>query len=247
MFDRSPTEGKYVGWDNFSVTLTSELNGSPLMWNAVANGLLVTLNSLHVLSVAYADDFPIIVRGKYANTVFDRMESTLNTVQRWCDKVGLSVNPDKTALILFTRKRKIRGIRTLKFYGRDLSLVHQVKHLGVLLDSKLNWGPHLEFRTKKACRILGQSRRAIGNMWGLGSKQCLFIYKMLVKPYFLYGSVVWWKKTEQVSAKAMMSHLQRLACLSTTGALRSTPTAALELITGLPPLHLQEYSSTGTS
>lgn len=251
----SPTEIRWMGQMLRRRILTSELNGacikriptrgcpqggvcSPLMWNAVANGLLMKLNSLHVLSVAYADDFPIIVRGKFINTVFDRMQSILNSVQLWCDSVGLSVNPDKTALILFTRKRKIGDVKTLRFYGKDLSLVHQVKHLGILLDSKLNWGPHLELRTKKACSILGQARRAIGCKWGLGPKQCLFIYNMIVKPYFLYGSVVWWRKTEQVSAKSMMSHLQRLACLSVTGALRSTPTAALELLIGLPPLHL---------
>ena len=33
-----------------------------------------------------------------------------------------------------------------------------------------------------------------------------------------------------------LEHIQRLACLYTTGAIRTTPTAAMELITGLVPL-----------
>ena len=35
-----------------------------------------------------------------------------------------------------------------------------------------------------------------------------------------------------------LSRLQRLACLATTGAVRTTPTATLEVLLGLPPLHV---------
>jgi ribonuclease HI len=36
-----------------------------------------------------------------------------------------------------------------------------------------------------------------------------------------------------------LSKLQRVACLGITGAIKTTPTAAMEVLLGLPPLHLQ--------
>jgi len=40
------------------------------------------------------------------------------------------------------------------------------------------------------------------------------------------------------SAKKRLSRVQRLACLGITGAIRTTPTGAVETLTGLPPLDL---------
>ena len=212
---------------------------SPLLWNIVADGLLSILNSLHVLTVAYADDFPIVVRGKFPGVLFSKMQLTLNTVSEWCNGCGLSVNPDKTSVILFTNKRKISGIKPLLFYGKRLEMVTQVKHLGVILDNKLDWGAHLNHQTKRSCMILGQCRKAIGKNWGLGPKQCLWLYTMVARPVFLYCSLLFWKKLRQQTAQRKINHLQRLACLSVTGAMKSTPTAALELLVGLSPLHLK--------
>jgi hypothetical protein len=44
---------------------------------------------------------------------------------------------------------------------------------------------------------------------------------------------------ELKTSKAELRKLQRLACLDITGAIRTSPTAALEILLGLPPLHLQ--------
>ena len=53
-----------------------------------------------------------------------------------------------------------------------------------------------------------------------------------------HAAVVWWPRVELGVARAMLSRVQRLACLAKTGAIRTTPTAALEVITGLLPLDI---------
>ncbi|MCP3662524.1 MAG: hypothetical protein GY696_08530 [Gammaproteobacteria bacterium] len=51
-----------------------------------------------------------------------------------------------------------------------------------------------------------------------------------------YGAVVWWLRcTIGVSCRALR-RIQRLACLGISGALRTTPTAALEVLLNLAPL-----------
>jgi len=51
-----------------------------------------------------------------------------------------------------------------------------------------------------------------------------------------YAAVVWWPRVTYSTVAKRLEHIQRLACLYITGAIRTTPTAALELITGLVPL-----------
>ena len=43
---------------------------------------------------------------KFPSTVSGLIQWALHTVEIWRDKVGLSVNPNKTELIVFTRRRK---------------------------------------------------------------------------------------------------------------------------------------------
>lgn len=54
----------------------------------------------------------------------------------------------------------------------------------------------------------------------------------------VYAAVVWWPRVALKCAQRQLGRIQRLACLCITGALRSTPTAALEILLALPPLHV---------
>ena len=46
----------------------------------------------------------------------------------------MSVNPDKTGLVAFTRKRKFPWFFEPQFFGVKLSLSGSVKYVGVILD-----------------------------------------------------------------------------------------------------------------
>jgi len=48
--------------------------------------------------------------------------------------------------------------------------------------------------------------------------------------------VVWWTRVDYSTVDKQLEHVQRIACLYITGAIRTTPTSALEVITGLTPL-----------
>jgi ribonuclease HI len=210
---------------------------SPLIWLLISDSLIRCLKAANFFVVGYADDFAILSRGKFDGVVFDRMADALRIVERWCASVGLSVKPEKTGMIRFTKKAGLSD-RSLNFFGHNLVLSDQLKYLGLLLDRKLNWGPHIDFRVKKSCMIYGQCRRAIGQRWGLSPKSVHWLYTMVVVPVLTYGSIVWWRKAQQCTVILKLNHLQRLGLLGITGAMVTTPTAALEVITGLIPLHI---------
>jgi hypothetical protein len=65
-----------------------------------------------------------------------------------------------------------------------------------------------------------------------------WLYTKVIRPSTLYGALVWWPKAMQKNTKIQLGRIQRMACLAITGAMKSTPTAAMELLLYLTPLDL---------
>lgn len=80
---------------------------SPLLWCLVVDDLLARLSGNGVFIQGYKDDIHLLAMDKFPNTLSGLMKLALLTVETWCNKVGLSVNPDNTTFIAFTRKRKL--------------------------------------------------------------------------------------------------------------------------------------------
>ncbi len=209
---------------------------SPLLWNLVVDGLLTQITNTGTHIQGYADDIVIMVRGRFMETVADVMNEKLKEVLSWCSREGLNVNPAKTTVLPFTRIRNLTALGRLNMNGVHLEVSRSVKFLGVTLDQKLTWNPHLDNVLHKAKWALLTSRRFIGSNWGLKPYMAFWLYKMVISPQLLYGALVWWPKTEQQVARQRLATLQRLACLYISGAFISTPTAALEVLLGLLPL-----------
>ena len=93
-----------------------------------------------------------------------------HTVETLCNKVGLSVNPDKTGLVAFKRRRKLLGFLESHLFGITLRRSVSVKHLGVVRDSRLTWREHVDVKVRKAHNLLWACRRANGMTWGLRPK-----------------------------------------------------------------------------
>jgi hypothetical protein len=51
-------------------------------------------------------------------------------------------------------------------------------------------------------------------------------------------ATIWWRRIKLKIYQAEFSKLQRMACLGITGAMRTAPSAAMEVLLGLPPLQL---------
>ena len=81
-------------------------------------------------------------------------------------------------------------------------------------------------------------RRACGAVWGLRPKVVYWLYVAIIRPTVTFASLVWWPGCQTASAKMKLSRAQRSACLGITGAMRTTPTNAMEALICLPPLEL---------
>jgi hypothetical protein len=99
---------------------------SPLMLNMVINSLLGCLNNESLWVQRLADDIAIFNNEKFLSMVCELLQKGLFIVQTWCREVGLSVNADKTSMVLFTNNRKLVGFKKPILFGTELQLKTQV-------------------------------------------------------------------------------------------------------------------------
>jgi len=78
----------------------------------------------------------------------------LYIAEAWFNEVGLSVNPDKTEPIIFTRKRKRPHFFEPHFFWVTFSRSMSVKNLAVILDFRLTWTEHVDVTVRKAHNLL---------------------------------------------------------------------------------------------
>ena len=212
---------------------------SPLLWSLVIDDLLQELTANKIDCQGYADDVKISVRGKISiDSMCERVQLGLNICDRWCKKVGLRLNPEKTGIVVFTNKKKLPGWKPIKLGDTEIKVHNQFKYLGIILDSKLTWNPQIKEACAKAIKAQMVCNRLAGKNWGCSPKMVHWMYTAIVRPRLTYGAVAWADKLEEGKARSEVDKVQRLACLTITGAMRSSPTRALEVALGLPPLHL---------
>lgn len=210
---------------------------SPIVWCMVIDELLSILTAEGFYIQAYADDVVLAVTGKDQTTITELMQRALNKIASWCQQKGLGVNPSKTQIVLFTKKTKTAPL-LLKLSGAELQFSSSVKFLGIYLDSKLLWNVQLDSAVNKARNILWTLKGCYSNTWGVTPKIMRWLYVSCVRPALSYGCLVWWKRVLLVTADDKLNKLQRIGCIAVTGAMRTTPTAALEVMTDLVPLRL---------
>ena len=84
---------------------------------------------------------------------------------------------------LFSLEKQGQMTYHIKFNNNDNSKCPHQKHLGIALDSKLNFNAHVDQKIKKCNRIIGLIRRLSIN---LTRNALLTIYKSFVRPYLDY-------------------------------------------------------------
>ena len=103
-----------------------------------------------------------------------------------------------------------------------------VKYLGVIQVSRLTWKEHMAVKIRKAQNLMWACRRAYGLTQGLEPRVAHWLYVSIIRPSVTFASLLWCRACQMASAKKKLSRTQRLAYLGIRGAMRTTPTNAVE-------------------
>lgn len=89
------------------------------------------------VTLRHADDTSILISQKFLNTVPKLFQEALSKVQQWHERGHLSISPQKTVIVPFTRERDLSGLKKLTLPGHKPQLTTEVRYLGLILDRGL--------------------------------------------------------------------------------------------------------------
>ena len=84
--------------------------------------------------------------------------------------------------------------------------------------------------------IQAQTRKLMGSRWGLTPKVSRWTYISIIRPIMSYASLIWIGALEYKNQVKKLNKVQRRALVSTCNAMRSAPTASLEIMTDILPI-----------
>ena len=118
----------------------------------------------------------------------------------------------------FSNKRDKGNYTPLHFNSTNVQVADSQKHLGLALDSKLNFNEHIESKISKCNKIIGLMKK-VSQI--LSRKTLLTIYKCFVRPNLDYTDIIYDKPLNE-SFKKEIEMVQYNAALIITGAIKGT-------------------------
>ena len=104
----------------------------------------------------FADDTNLLFSHKNPLVIQKTMNKELTYLFQWLCANRLSLNVAKTEFILFQPPRMTPENRIiLKLNGTKIHASFKIKYLGIILDHRLTWKPHLTELSKKLSRSVG--------------------------------------------------------------------------------------------
>ncbi|GFW85044.1 uncharacterized protein TNCV_3247841 [Trichonephila clavipes] len=179
-------------------------SGPFFFWNIINH--LFKLNNLACCeTIAFADDILVCSQGSDLSATFLHAQEALNLAFDWSNGFIFDFNPDKT-----TEKRNVcYDAFQLYLDGTPLTMVKQMKHLGVLLNTKFSWKQHLSYISQKCDTLQRGLNRIARNTFGINFNVHSLIYKQGIEPFILYGSRVWGEALKRKMNSKYMQCIQR--------------------------------------
>ena len=116
------------------------------------------------------------------------LQIDLYAIQEWSEAYELSLNIVKCQIISFSQSQICNYFDYMLHY-QTLVCVDTIPDLEILLDSNLNFGPHLEYASAKALKSVGFISRTIREFKSVSA--VLHLYKALVIPSLFSGAIIW--------------------------------------------------------
>ena len=138
----------------------------------------------------FADDTFIMFASKKLSTIETVMNHELKLASNWLKLNKLSLNTDKTKLVIFhsVKKKFDKNAVSIKINQHKLPIVESVKYLGMYLDEHLSWEFHinqLSFKLSRANGILSKLRHYVPN------NTLLQVYYAIFYSHLFYGCAIW--------------------------------------------------------
>ncbi|MCH2389817.1 MAG: reverse transcriptase family protein [Nitrospinales bacterium] len=183
---RVTIDGKSSDWVGIEAGVPQGSILGPILFLVYINDLVDQVDS--EIRIFADDTFIFRIVDQDSTTVLNR---DLEKITEWATQWKMVFNPDiqKQAIeVSFSNKRTPSVPETLDFNHIPVRQESETKHLGMILDSKLNFNSHIAEKISKANQGLGVMQQL--SKW-IPRRTLEEIYKLYVRPHLDYGDVIY--------------------------------------------------------
>jgi hypothetical protein len=123
--------------------------------------------------------------------------------------------------------------------NKPLEQVNNIKYLGIIIDSKLNFREHIIHTSRKCSTLIYTLAKSPTLSWGLKHAALNITCKGTILPLMLYGAPVWIGAMEKKCNRTIYSRVQRFVNIKIAKAYRTTSNEALCILTGITPIEIK--------
>ena len=208
---------------------------SPTLFIVFINDITQGLTT-HISRALHADDFAMWNNAQSTPTATVRMQDALNNTSKWAQDWCVTINSLKTVTTCFSLSNTPETIK-LTINNQQIPQEDTPTYLGVKLDRRLTWKPHIKETEKRATKRLSILKKLAGTKWGAKNTILKQVYTGNIRPVMEYASSAW--ATAARTNTSRLAKVQNTSMRLITGGLKTTPTIALDATTGLAPLDIR--------
>ena len=165
----------------------------------------------------FADDTSLFSKVHNINKSVNEVNADLEKMSQWTYQWKMQFNPDHNKQaneVIFSCISDTANVFHLpiKFNNNSIAKCCSQKHLGIALDSKLNFNSDVVEKIKKYNKLIGLIRRLSVNLpWN----SLLTIFKSFIRPHLDYGDILYDKPNNE-NFQNKIEEVQYRACLTIT-------------------------------
>lgn len=209
----------------------------PLLWNIAFDDVLRLGLYPGCSTVCYADDTLIFVTAEGAEDACALANRQIHRVVERIRGLGLGIAEAKTVAVMFSG-RGVIGAPSIRVGRSTIRISNRMRYLGVMIDSRLSFGPHFEYVEAKATRAMAALGRLMPNLRGpMESRRKLFANALL--SIVLYAAPIWADELETSrSGRLLFRRLLRMIAHRVVCAYNTVAYDATCLLARIPPILL---------
>ena len=182
---RVTIDGKYSEWTNIDAGVPQGSLLGPILFLVFINDIVDVVES--DIRIFADDTFIYRIMDQFSTEILNR---DLEKISQWAWQWKLVFNPDITKQaveVIFSNKTIPSDPLPLTFNDIPVKRVLDTKHLGLILDSKINFKKHIDDKLGKANKGIGVMKQM--KKW-VDMRALETVYKLYIRPHLEYGDLV---------------------------------------------------------
>jgi len=210
----------------------------PTLWLVGMEDWFRRMSGLDACVQAFADDQCVVVTGPSVKALESKWAIIWEECKNWARIAKMHYNVAKTEAMFRSGTGRIRP-PVLRADDLVFTVGSVIQYLGLKLDSRLSFMPHVSYIREKAAVLAPRITALLRTKKGRTKAVAREIYERAVKPALLYGAEVWGSNAGKIKMRDGLAAAQRLFLRTVVPCYRTTATVALQVLAGVAPLHIE--------